>query len=80
MFTCTTLSPFYKQISCPSDYRQWLLTMYILFGTKWAKIFCGPMWSYVPIMQELREPATGLNTMSPVNVSYQYTLYLCEWQ
>lgn len=39
------------QIKCPSDYRLWLQTMYVLFGSKWAKIFCGPMWSHAPIMQ-----------------------------
>lgn len=25
--------------------------MYSLFGTKWNKLHCGPMWSVVPVMQ-----------------------------
>lgn len=58
------------QVQCPSDYRSWQQTMYILFGTKWAKIFTGPMWSHVPIMQAEGTNVDGLNTnsMNPVNV------------
>ena len=33
------------QIFCSDDYHDWLLTMYSLFGTKFSKLFCGPMWS-----------------------------------
>lgn len=32
-------------LKCPSDYRQWLQSMFALFGTKWVKLHCGPMWS-----------------------------------
>lgn len=32
------------QIHCPDDYRQWLVSMYSLFGTKFVKIYSGPMW------------------------------------
>ena len=41
----------YTQLKCPPDYRLWLETMYNLFGTKWCRIFSGPMWSYVSIAQ-----------------------------
>ena len=70
---CNVLTYYYHhplvlQMSCPPDYRCWLQTMYVLFGTKWAKIFAGPMWSYVPIMQASeRNLAVGM--MNPVNVS-----------
>ena len=58
------------KVSCPPDYRCWLQTMYALFGTKWAKVFCGPMWSYVPIMQteNVVHPTSTSNAMAPVNV------------
>ena len=39
------------QVSCPKDYEQWLQTMYVLFGTKFSKIFRGPMWSCDSINQ-----------------------------
>lgn len=29
--------------------------MYILFGTKWAKLFNGPLLSHAPIMQSSQE-------------------------
>lgn len=53
--------------------------MYILFGTKWAKLFCGPMWSYVPIMQvaDARQPVPSTNPMNPVNV--RYTVYAYDF-
>ncbi|XP_065893244.1 uncharacterized protein [Dysidea avara] len=35
-----------QHVCCPSDYRSWLETMYVLFGTKWFKIFSGPLWSH----------------------------------
>ena len=37
------------QIVCPPDYQSWLQTQHILFGTKWSRLFCGPMWSFAPI-------------------------------
>lgn len=33
------------QVSCPEDYRAWLVSMYSLFGTKWLNLHRGPMWS-----------------------------------
>lgn len=39
------------QVKCPPDYRARLQTLYILFGTKFSKIFSGPLWSHAPIMQ-----------------------------
>ena len=33
----------YWQLHCPDDYREWLVSMFSLFGTKWVKLFCGPM-------------------------------------
>ena len=33
------------------DYRSWLQTMYVLFGTKWSKIFTGHLWSHVSVEQ-----------------------------
>ena len=35
--------PCYFQISRPPDYRLRLQTGYVLFGTKWAKLFPGPV-------------------------------------
>ena len=32
-------------VQCPKECTDWLQTMYVLFGTKLSKIFCGPMWS-----------------------------------
>ena len=39
------------QAVCSRDYEQWLQTMYTLFGTKFSKLFCGPMWSQAPTSQ-----------------------------
>lgn len=62
----------YLQMKCPPDYRVWLQTMYVLFGTKFAKIFGGPLWSHAPIMQtdnlEL-ERDHNTNPLNPINVS-----------
>ena len=33
---------------CSDDYRQ---CMYVLFGTNFSKMFCGPMWSLEPTCQ-----------------------------
>ena len=40
------------QVKCPEDYRQWLVSMYSLFGTKWVKLHCGPMWRVESTAQE----------------------------
>lgn len=62
---------YFLQMKCPTDYRAWLQTMYVLFGTKFAKIFGGPLWSHAPIMQaESLEPADStIGALNPVNVS-----------
>lgn len=60
------------QIKCPLDYRLWLETMYILFGSKWSKIFCGPMWSHAPIMQAevtVQGSTAPINTMNPTKAN-----------
>ena len=36
---------------CPPDYRQWLSSMYSLFGSKWSKLHSGPLWSVEQLMQ-----------------------------
>ncbi len=35
----------FLKLHCPEDYKQWLETMYSLFGSKWSKLHCGPMYS-----------------------------------
>ena len=39
------------QRKCPNDYKDWLVSMYAIFGTKWVNLFCGPMWSIQSIAQ-----------------------------
>ena len=57
------------QVSYPADYRTWLQTMYVLFGTKWSNIFAGPMWSHEPIMQASQnDQSETVNPLNPVNV------------
>ena len=48
---CVTLQCLYLQISSPADYRSWLQTMYVFFGTKWCRIFTGPLWNHVLVEQ-----------------------------
>ena len=50
-------------VFCPEEYKDWLQTMYVLFGTKFSKIFCGPMWScdmtnqsVDTVLAEVRDP------------------------
>ena len=40
------------QISCPDDYRQWLVSMFSLFGTNFVKLYSGPMWRVETTLQE----------------------------
>ena len=54
-------------MKCPSDYRLWLQTMYIMFGTKFFHVFGGPLWSGVPIMQSSDEEETLNATLRPIN-------------
>jgi hypothetical protein len=58
-----------QKISCPPDYRMWLQSQYILFGSKFAKFFGGPMWSVESIMQSKEtNPGTRAPTDALVNV------------
>ena len=57
------------QVFCPTEYEDWLQTMYVLFGTKFAKIFCGPMWScdvtnqsMDTVLTDVRDPLQVINT------------------
>ena len=45
--------------------------MYALFGTKWAKIYCGPMWSVAPIMQTDSVATRSGNKLQPTEVQIQ---------
>ena len=58
----------YTQLKCPPDYRLWLETMYNLFGTKWCRIFSGPMWSYVSIAQSEAQSNESAITKEPSKV------------
>ena len=55
-------------MQCPDDYRLWLQTMYALFGTKWAKIYCGPMWS---VAQTDSVATRSRNKLQPTEVQIQ---------
>ena len=56
------------QVHCPEDYRAWLQSMYTLFGTKWAKLYCGPMLSYAPIMQAHDTHPVSVDALHPTKV------------
>ena len=45
--------------------------MYVLFGTKWLKLHCGPMLNYAPIMQSsaAMPDDSQLNQLHPTKVS-----------
>ncbi|XP_065893778.1 uncharacterized protein [Dysidea avara] len=47
-----------QQVSCPTDYRQWLQTMYAHFGQKWIELHRGPMWCTVMSTQEASTSAS----------------------
>ena len=54
--------------SC-DDYRGWLQSMYILFGTKWSKLFCGPLWSNEQTGQSLEDGPNGVQeALDPLTV------------
>jgi len=42
--------------------------MYVLFGTKWCKIFSGPLWSFCPISQSSQSDLSN-STLDPIKVS-----------
>ncbi len=56
---CIIMCMCHQQVHCPHDYREWLLSMFSLFGTKFLKLFCGPMWRVESLEQEytiVRDP------------------------
>lgn len=61
-FTCA----YEIQIRCPDDYRQWLVSMFSLFGTKFVKLYCGPMWRVETTSQD--SDKTPSSSKSPVEV------------
>lgn len=63
------------QVHCPDDYRAWLQSMYTLFGTKWAKLYCGPLLSYAPIMQAPDTGPASTDTLHPTKVSIALNCY-----
>jgi len=66
------------QVSCPPDYRSWLETMYVLFGTKWLKIYSGPTWSHVSAEQI--DVASVHTNYDPAKVCFEilYTFLLVK--
>ena len=50
------------QVVCTDDYLEWLQSMHILFGTKWAKLHCGPLGSVQP-------PTPHRGAFDPLTVS-----------
>lgn len=61
MFNIITVpcTPGVFKVRYPDDYRKWLVSMFTLFGTKWVKIFCGPMWKIMSTSQSVPEPRHG---------------------
>ena len=45
------------QVKCLDDYRTWLSSMFSMFGTKWVKLFSGPMWNYNSPIQDGPPPS-----------------------
>lgn len=62
------------QIVCPDDYRSWLETMYVLFGTKFSKIFGGPMWSKDPTSQGSSNTTTAHDPL----LVYSVFIFVCD--
>ena len=56
------------QVFCPKEYEDWLQTMYVLFGTKFSKIFCGPMWSYDVTYQGVEPDTVLADVRDPLQV------------
>ena len=52
---------------CLLDYKKWLTTMYCHFGSKWANLHLGPMWSSASVEQDCSSEHT--KTCSTVKVS-----------
>ena len=56
------------QLKCPSDYSEWLQSMYSQFGSKWCKLHRGPGWSYEATEQGARPTTKGLDPLSVSNI------------
>jgi len=56
------------QICCPTDYRQWLVSMFSFFGTKFVKLYSGPMWRVETTAQDRQVLST-----SKLAVEVEYT-------
>lgn len=57
----------YLQIgACPSDYRDWLTTMYCQFGNKWSNLHLGPMWSIATVEHEGSTGRAGICSTTKV--------------
>ena len=65
-YTCTYTHEC-MQIHCPDDYRQWLVSMFSLFGTKFLKLYSGPMWRVETTCQDQNAP---LASKVPVKVHF----------
>ena len=65
--------------SCPDDYRQRLVSMFSLFGTKFVKLYSGPMWRVETTLQEQQAPRSFTKVPVKVHVHvYMYTI-LCVY-
>ena len=56
----------FLQVHCPDDYRQWLVSMFNLFGTKFVKLYSGPMWRVETTSQE--KQTSLLSSKNPIEV------------
>ena len=65
--------PSSTQAKCPEDYRQWLVSMYSLFGSKWAKLHCGPMWRVESTAQQ--DNATAVTKVKLINVHIVFCMF-----
>ena len=61
------------QVHCPDDYRQWLVSMFNLFGTKFVKLYSGPMWRVETTSQEEQTPLSS--SKNPIEVCVFLTLF-----
>lgn len=74
----------YLQINCPDDYRQWLVSMFSLFGTKFIKLYSGPMWRIETTSQDHQVSSSnkspvevsGYNTSTHLKAKYYYNAFV----
>ena len=58
------------QIHCPDDYRQWLVSMSSLFGTKFVKLYSGPMWRVETTSQDQNAPLASKVPVKQLKVHF----------